>query len=165
MASVLVPCTVALFAVACSAPPPAVPERPGATSSAPSTAAGPSSSGPEEPPSSDLTMTMPPPTLTGPLRVPGMDAGTKTLLKAGPRRGSMIVGDIPPGRSGLWIIFFCRGAGTAEIRLEPGYILPFTCQDGVIAPIMNRMDAPHEKTLTVRIQAPTAVEWALRITR
>jgi hypothetical protein len=157
VAPVLVSCTVISFAAACSAPLPAVPEpeRSGATSSAVPTAPEPS----------EVTVTEEPPTLTGPLRVPGMEAGTKTVLKAGPRRGSMIVGDIPPGKYGLWILFHCKGAGTAEIRLDPGYIMPITCQEGVIAPVMNRMEAPHEEVLTARVQAPTEVEWALRITR
>jgi hypothetical protein len=94
-----------------------------------------------------------------------MDAGTKTVLKAGPRRGSMTVGDIRPGKDELWVLFNCRGAGKAEILLEPGIIMPFTCLDGLISPIMNRLDLGRRKTLTVRIQAPESVEWALRVTR
>jgi hypothetical protein len=97
--------------------------------------------------------------------MPGMDAGTKTVLKAGPRKGSMVVGDIPPGKDELWVLFNCRGEGKAEIILEPGYNMPFTCLDNLISPIMNRLDLGQRETLTVRIQAPDSVEWALRVTR
>ncbi|GAA3610629.1 hypothetical protein GCM10022419_114550 [Nonomuraea rosea] len=106
-----------------------------------------------------------PPPKRAPLRLPGMDAGTNTVLKAGPRTGSMVVGDIPPGRDELWVLFRCRGQGKAEIILEPGINMPFTCLDDMISPIMNRLDLGQRKTLTVRIQAPDSVEWALRITR
>lgn len=100
-----------------------------------------------------------------PLRLPGMDAGTKTVLKAGPRKGSMVVGDIPPGKDDLWVLFECRGQGKVEIVLEPGINMPSTCLDDVVSPIMNRLDLGERKSLTVRIQATDAVEWALRITR
>lgn len=42
--------------------------------------------------------------------------------------------------------------------------MPFTCLDDVISPIMNRLDLGARKTLTVQIQAPDSVEWALRVT-
>ncbi|MGW4410930.1 hypothetical protein ACWEJ6_43325 [Nonomuraea sp. NPDC004702] len=99
------------------------------------------------------------------LRMPAMEAGTTTVLKAGPRKGSMVVGDIPSGKDELWVLFRCRGQGKAEIILEPGIDMPFTCLDDVISPIMNRLDLGRRKTLTVRVQAPDSVEWALRVTR
>lgn len=99
------------------------------------------------------------------LRLPGVEAGTTTVLKAGPRRGSMVVGDVPPGKDELWVLFRCRGDGQAEIILEPGVSMPFTCLDDLISPIMNRLDLGRRKTLTVRVQAPESVEWALRVTR
>lgn len=102
---------------------------------------------------------------TAPLRMPGMEAGTKTVLKAGPRNGSMTVGDIPPGKDELWVLFRCRGEGPAEIILEPDVHMSLTCRDGVISPIMNRLDLGERRTLTVQIQVPDSVEWALRITR
>ncbi|NUW43272.1 hypothetical protein [Nonomuraea rhodomycinica] len=77
----------------------------------------------------------------------------------------MVIGDIPPGKDDLWVLFNCRGAGKAEIRLEPDVAMPFTCLDGLISPIMNRLDLGRRKTLTVRVQAPDSVEWALRVTR
>ncbi|MBN6056091.1 hypothetical protein JYK22_29460, partial [Nonomuraea sp. RK-328] len=113
----------------------------------------------------ETTATTQPPAARAPLRVPGMDAGTKTVLKAGPTKGSMVVGDIPPGKDELWVMFNCRGDGKAEIGLEPGVTMPFTCLDGLISPIMNRLDLGQRKTLTVRVQAPDSVEWALRVTR
>jgi hypothetical protein len=48
-----------------------------------------------------------------------MEAGTKSILKAGPRTGSMVVGDIPPGKEELWVLSRCQGQGQAEIVLEP----------------------------------------------
>ncbi|WP_433431938.1 hypothetical protein [Nonomuraea sp. CA-141351] len=148
----LASCTIIGLAVACTAPPPAnpVPDRRGTTSSAVPT---------------ETAVTTPPPPNRTPLRMPGMDAGTKTVLKAGPRKGSMVVGDIPPGKDELWVLFNCRGEGKAEIILEPGYNMPFTCLDNLISPIMNRLDLGQRETLTVRIQAPDSVEWALRVTR
>jgi hypothetical protein len=151
VAPLLVFCGLASLTVACTAAPPADPvaEPRGATSSA----------APAETPT---TAPAPEPER---LRVPGMEAGTKSILKAGPRTGSMVVGDIPPGKEGLWVLFRCQGQGQAEIILEPDVTMPFTCLDDVISPIMNRIDLGARKTLTVRIQAPDSVEWALRVTR
>jgi hypothetical protein len=148
-----------LLTVACTAGPPADPvtESRGATSS----------TAPTEPPTEapvETPVATPSPEPSR-LRLPGMDAGTKTVLKAGPRKGSMVVGDVPPGKDELWVLFRCRGQGKAEIILEPGITMPFTCLDDVISPIMNRLDLGERKTLTVRIQAPDTVEWALRVTR
>ncbi|MFC5818084.1 hypothetical protein [Nonomuraea harbinensis] len=147
VAPLLISSTLALSAAACAASPPADPvtEPRGATSSAA--------------PAGTAVAT------PSPLRLPGMDTGTKTVLKAGPRKGSMVVGDIPPGKDELWVLFKCRGQGKVEIVLEPGINMPFTCLDDVVSPIMNRLDLGERKTLTVRIQATDAVEWALRITR
>ncbi|MEV0198450.1 hypothetical protein [Nonomuraea sp. NPDC050691] len=146
----LVSCVLACMAVACAAPTPADPTRRDASSSAVPT---------------ETAVTTRPPAKRVPLRLPGMDAGTKTVLKAGPTKGSMVVGDIPPGKDELWVLFNCRGDGKAEIMLEPDVQMPFTCLDGLISPIMNRLDLGQRKTLTVRVQAPDSVEWALRVTR
>ncbi|MGW0810885.1 hypothetical protein [Nonomuraea sp. NPDC002799] len=151
VASLLVSYVLVSITVACAASPPANPvtqQRDATPSAAPT-----------------KTPATTPPPKRAPLRLPGMDAGTKTVLKAGPRKGSMVVGDIPPGRDELWVLFRCRGQGKAEIILEPGINMPFTCLDDMISPIMNRLDLGQRKTLTVRIQAPDSVEWALRITR
>ncbi|MFI6183826.1 hypothetical protein ACIA8R_50415 [Nonomuraea sp. NPDC051191] len=159
VASLAIPCCLLALATACTAAPPTDPaaERRDATPSAPpsKTAAVP----PTETPAST------PPPEPASLRLPGMEAGTITVLKAGPRKGSMVVGDVPPGKDELWVLFRCRGEGKAEIILEPGIDMPFTCLDDVISPIMNRLDLGRRKTLTVRVQAPDSVEWALRVTR
>ncbi|GAA3152244.1 hypothetical protein GCM10010486_17500 [Nonomuraea roseoviolacea subsp. carminata] len=152
----LISCVLVLMAVACTPPRPADQERRGAATSAVPT---------ERPAPTATVASTPPPAERTPLRLPGMDAGTKTVLKAGPTKGSMVVGDVPPGKDALWVLFNCRGDGTAEISLEPGVKMPFTCLDGLISPIMNRLDLGHRKTLTVRVQAPESVEWALRVTR
>ncbi|MEU6789083.1 hypothetical protein ABZ912_58725 [Nonomuraea angiospora] len=151
VAPLLLSCTLVSLAVACTTSPPAdpVPKPRDATSSALPT---------------ETSATTPPSPERTPLRLPGMDAGTKTVLKAGPRKGSMVVGDIPPGKDELWVLFNCRGEGKAEIILEPGVNMPFTCLSDLISPIMNRLDLGRRKTLTVRIQAPDSVEWALRVT-
>ncbi|MFF4198494.1 hypothetical protein [Nonomuraea sp. NPDC001831] len=139
------------LAAACTAAPPTGPaaERRDATPSA----------SPAESPAST------PPARPAALRLPGVEAGTTTVLKAGPRKGSMVVGDVPPGKDELWVLFRCRGEGKAEIILEPGVNMPFTCLDDLISPVMNRLDLGRRKTLTVRVQAPDSVEWALRVTR
>ncbi|MER6578229.1 hypothetical protein [Nonomuraea sp. NPDC001023] len=151
VASFLSFCCLLSLAAACTAAPPTgtAAERRDATPSA----------SPAESPAST------PPARPAALRLPGVEAGTTTVLKAGPRKGSMVVGDVPPGKDELWVLFRCRGEGKAEIILEPGVNMPFTCLDDLISPVMNRLDLGRRKTLTVRVQAPDSVEWALRVTR
>ncbi|MFI7468975.1 hypothetical protein [Nonomuraea sp. NPDC049646] len=142
-ASLVGSCCLLWLATACTAAPPA----------------GPAAVRPDTTPSST------PSPRREAVRLPGVEAGTTTVLKAGPRKGSMVVGDVPPGRDELWVLFRCRGAGKAEIILEPGVDMPFTCLDDLISPVMNRLDLGRRKTMTVRVQAPDSVEWALRVTR
>ncbi|TMR93793.1 hypothetical protein [Nonomuraea basaltis] len=100
-----------------------------------------------------------------PLRLPPLEAGTTTILKAGPRRSSMDIGDIPPGKQALWPMFTCRGAGTVELILDQGIVITTPCVASEIRPSLHKLDIGPRKTLTARVHAPTEVEWALRITR
>lgn len=151
VASLVGSCCLLALAAACAVSPPTGP------------ASGRSDATPPTPHTATPAATPSPGHMT--LRMPAMEAGTTTVLKAGPRKGSMVVGDIPSGKDELWVLFRCRGQGKAEIILEPGIDMPFTCLDDVISPIMNRLDLGRRKTLTVRVQAPDSVEWALRVTR
>ncbi|MFI7105998.1 hypothetical protein ACIBK9_06800 [Nonomuraea sp. NPDC050227] len=153
-ASLVGSCCLLWPATACTAAPPAGP-------AAVRREATPSASPTESPASPAST----PPPRPAALRLPGVEAGTTTVLKAGPRKGSMVVGDVPPGKDELWVLFRCRGDGKAEIILEPDVNMSFTCLDDLISPVMNRLDLGRGKTLTVRVQAPDSVEWALRVTR
>jgi hypothetical protein len=94
-----------------------------------------------------------------------MDAGTKSLLTAGPTKGSRIVGTVLVGKGSVWVLFDCRGAGKVEIVLESVVNLPFTCLADSLTPTLNQLDLKSKKTLVVRVQAPDSVEWALRVTR
>lgn len=114
--------------------------------------------------SSQAEATAPPPDRPGPLRLPGMDAGTKSLLTAGPTKGSRIIGAVP-GKGRLWVMFDCQGAGRAEIILAPAVNLPFTCLKETLTPTLNQLNLNSKTALTVRVQAPDSVEWALRVTR
>ncbi|MEV1249357.1 hypothetical protein [Nonomuraea sp. NPDC049750] len=93
-----------------------------------------------------------------------MDAGTKSLLTAGPTKGSHIIGAVP-GKGHLWVMFDCQGAGRAEIILAPAVNLPFTCLKETLTPSLNQLNLNSKTGLTVRVQAPDSVEWALRVTR
>ncbi|MFB4290740.1 hypothetical protein ACBI99_24045 [Nonomuraea sp. ATR24] len=99
------------------------------------------------------------------LRVPGMESGTKTLATAGPTWGSSVIADIRADKGSMWVMFDCRGAGTAEIALEPLVSMPFTCLDSTITPTMNQIDLKSKTRLRVRVQAPESVEWTLRVTQ
>ncbi|GIH28448.1 hypothetical protein Aph01nite_67580 [Acrocarpospora phusangensis] len=146
IAGLLTACTPAPAAAPLTTP---APDRPGATSS-------------PAPPEAGIASEPPPPEE---IRTPGIDAGTTSLLTAGPAKGSRIIGEIQGGEGTLWVMFDCRGAGTAEITLEPLATMPITCLDSLITPSMNQLDLKTKRRLTVRVQAPGSVEWAMRITR
>ncbi|MBT2233851.1 hypothetical protein [Nonomuraea sp. NEAU-A123] len=110
-------------------------------------------------------MSTSPPGEAGPLRVPSMDAGTTSLLAAGPTKGSRQVGVIPGGKGSVWVLFDCRGAGKAEIIVESVVNMPFTCLAESLTPTLNKLDLTSKKALRIRVRAPDSVEWALRVTQ
>jgi hypothetical protein len=141
---------IAGLLTACTSNPIAVPtpDRTGATSS-------------PSPPKVEITPESP----EEDIKVPGIDAGETSLLTAGPTKGSRIIGEIQNNKKTIWVMFDCRGAGTAEIALEPLLTMPITCLDNTITPTLNKLDLISKGKFTIRVQAPDSVEWALRVTR
>jgi hypothetical protein len=135
---------VALPAAACSAAPASTPP----SSDRPATPTG--TAAPTATPSGTPGATR------APLRVPAMDEGSKTLLKAGPSNGSMDLGEIRRGTGPLWVLFDCRGSGKAQVILGTDATLNPTCEpDG---PFAYKMDLTMSKTLPVRVEVTGELE-------
>jgi hypothetical protein len=99
----------------------------------------------------------------GPVRVPEPQAGLTTLAQSAPASGSRRVGAVSADAKAMWVTVLCRGGGIMKVNLEPFGAFTLNCPVGSTLPSANQIVFKQTHELNVKVEAPAAVTWAMRI--
>jgi len=106
-----------------------------------------------------------PSTSVNSVQMPNPDPGTDTLMKASGTGNSSRSWEVDVRQGSAWIALNCLGDGTIRVSLRPAADFSITCDGSSVTPSLNKLSVSDARTWTVRISAPEAVHWAIRVSQ
>jgi hypothetical protein len=97
----------------------------------------------------------------GSVHLPAALPNLKTLLQKEATSGSATAGSFFGRRGQVWIDFSCLGDGTATVDFQPVGTVDIPCSGAAVNATKNQITFPGDHQISLRITAPTAVQWAV----
>ena len=100
---------------------------------------------------------------TAAVPAPSAQSNLKTLLEWPPTSGSAAVGGFTGHTGQVWIDFSCRGSGTATVSYQPVGSVDVPCTGAAVNATRNQIQFGGDRQVSVHVQAPATVQWALLV--
>lgn len=112
--------------------------------------------------SSATPSSSPSPSAAAQLDLPPAEQGLTTLLMAGPKSGSAIVGSVNANQGELWLSLNCQGGDSLVVKFEPLDKFTFKCGQEIFVS-KNQINLLAERQMKIIVEASADVKWAIRI--
>lgn len=95
--------------------------------------------------------------------VPPVISGSRELASMGPSVGSAWVGTVRVSAGDVSATVVCAGRGVLEVNLRPLARFDVRCEPGRVVTTENQIEVSSDQWISVTLQAPASVTWALSI--